>query len=62
MSDKEPTKRALLLRQRALRVMEKGLPEQVRAAYGAAPLGKSASSIRVWAIRPSFQSDSGTFR
>jgi hypothetical protein len=37
MSAKESTKRALLLRQRALRVMEKGLPEQVRAAYGVAP-------------------------
>jgi hypothetical protein len=37
MSAKEPTKRALLLRQRALRVMEKSLPEQIRTAYGTAP-------------------------
>ena len=37
MADKQPTKRTLLLRQRAARAMEKGLPEQVRRAYGDAP-------------------------
>jgi hypothetical protein len=37
MADKQPTKRTLLLRQRATRAMEKGLPDQVRRAYGDAP-------------------------
>ena len=37
MADKQPTKRTLLLRQRAARVMEKDLPDQVRRAYGDAP-------------------------
>jgi len=37
MAEKQPTKRALLLRQRAARAMEKGLPDQVRRAYGDAP-------------------------
>ncbi len=37
MVEKQPTKRALLLRQRAARAMEKGLPDQVRRAYGDAP-------------------------
>ena len=37
MADKQQTKRTLLLRQRAARAMEKGLPEQVRRAYGDAP-------------------------
>jgi hypothetical protein len=33
-----PTKRALLLRQRAARVLERTLPEQVRRAYGVVPI------------------------
>lgn len=37
MADKQPTKRTLLLRLRAARAMEKGLPDQVRRAYGDAP-------------------------
>ena len=37
MAEKQPTKRALLLRQRAARAMEKGLPDQVRRAYADAP-------------------------
>jgi hypothetical protein len=37
MAEKQPTKRALLLRQRAARAMEKGLPDQIRRAYGDAP-------------------------
>src|SRR5829696_9365797 len=37
MADKQPTKRTLLLRQRAARAMEKGLPDQVRRAYGDPP-------------------------
>jgi multidrug resistance efflux pump len=37
MAEKQPTKRAILLRQRAARAMEKGLPDQVRRAYGDAP-------------------------
>ena len=38
MSDRAPTKRELLLRQRATRVQEKTLPDQVRAAYGRVPI------------------------
>jgi hypothetical protein len=38
MSEKQPTKRALMLRLRAARAMEKGLPDQVRRAYGDAPM------------------------
>src|SRR5688500_16114163 len=37
MADKQPTKRTLLLRQRAARAMEKSLPDQVRRAYGDPP-------------------------
>jgi hypothetical protein len=37
MVEKQPTKRTLLLRLRAARGMEKGLPDQVRRAYGDAP-------------------------
>jgi len=37
MAEKQPTKRTLLLRLRAMRAMEKGLPDQVRRAYGDAP-------------------------
>jgi hypothetical protein len=37
MAEKQPTKRTLLLRLRAMRAMEKGLPDQVRRAYGEAP-------------------------
>ena len=37
MAEKQPTQRALLLRQRAARAMEKGLPDQIRRAYGDAP-------------------------
>ena len=37
MAEKQPTKRTLLLRLRAVRAMEKGLPDQVRRAYGDAP-------------------------
>src|SRR5829696_10295288 len=37
MADKQQTKRTLLLRQRAARAMEKGLPDQIRRAYGDAP-------------------------
>ena len=37
MAEKQPTKRTLLLRLRAARAMEKGLPDQVRRAYGDAP-------------------------
>jgi hypothetical protein len=37
MADKQPTKRTLLLRLRAARAMEKGLPDQIRRAYGDAP-------------------------
>src|SRR5215216_3405373 len=37
MAEKQPTKRTLLLRLRAMRAMEKGLPEQVRRAYGDTP-------------------------
>jgi hypothetical protein len=37
MADKQPTRRTLLLRLRAARAMEKGLPDQVRRAYGDAP-------------------------
>jgi hypothetical protein len=37
MAEKQPTKRTLLLRLRAARAMEKGLPDQIRRAYGDAP-------------------------
>jgi hypothetical protein len=37
MEEKQPTKRTLLLRLRAARAMEKGLPDQVRRAYGDPP-------------------------
>ena len=37
MAEKQPTKRTLLLRLRAARATEKGLPDQVRRAYGDAP-------------------------
>jgi hypothetical protein len=37
MAEKQQTKRSLLLRLRAMRAMEKGLPDQVRRAYGDAP-------------------------
>ena len=37
MSEKQSTKRAIMLRLRAARAMEKGLPDQVRRAYGDAP-------------------------
>ena len=37
VANKQPTKRTLLLRLRAARAMEKGLPDQVRRAYGDAP-------------------------
>lgn len=37
MAEKRPTKRTLLLRLRAARAMEKGLPDQIRRAYGDAP-------------------------
>ena len=37
MAEKQPTKRTVLLRLRAARAMEKGLPDQVRRAYGDAP-------------------------
>jgi hypothetical protein len=37
MEEKQPTKRTLLLRLRAARAIEKGLPDQVRRAYGDPP-------------------------
>jgi hypothetical protein len=37
MVDKQPTKRAVMLRLRAARAMEKNLPDQIRRAYGDAP-------------------------
>jgi hypothetical protein len=37
MAEKQPTKRAVMLRLRAARAMEQGLPNQVRRAYGDAP-------------------------
>src|SRR5215216_7693774 len=37
MAEKQPTKRTLMLRLRAARAMEKGLPDQIRRAYGDAP-------------------------
>jgi hypothetical protein len=37
MAEKQLTKRTLLLRLRAARAMERGLPEQIRRAYGDAP-------------------------
>ena len=37
MAEKQLTKRTLLLRLRAARAMEKGLPDQIRRAYGDAP-------------------------
>ena len=45
MAEKQLTKRTLLLRLRATRAMEKGLPDQIRRAYGDAPsvLGDLAS-------------------
>lgn len=42
MTTKEPTKRDLLLRQRAARVVERALPDQVGAAYGVVPIEFSA--------------------
>jgi hypothetical protein len=38
MADKQSTKRALMLQQRAARLMERGLPDQVRRAYGIVPI------------------------
>jgi len=37
MAEKQPSKRTLMLRLRAARAMEKGLPDQIRRAYGDAP-------------------------
>jgi len=37
MAEKQLTKRTLLLRLRASRAMERGLPDQIRRAYGDAP-------------------------
>ena len=37
VNTKEPTKRELLLRERALRVTERSLPDQIRRAYDANP-------------------------
>jgi hypothetical protein len=37
MAEKQPTKRAVMLRLRAARGMEKSLPDQIRRAYGDAP-------------------------
>jgi hypothetical protein len=37
MAEKLPTKRAVMLRLRAARGMEKSLPDQIRRAYGDAP-------------------------
>jgi hypothetical protein len=37
MAEKQPTKRTLMLRLRAARAVEKGLPDQIRRAYGDAP-------------------------
>ena len=37
MTEKQPTKRALQLRLRTARAMEKSLPERVRRAYGDPP-------------------------
>jgi hypothetical protein len=37
MVEKQPTKRAVMLRLRAARAMEKNLPDQIRWAYGDAP-------------------------
>ena len=42
MDSKVPTKRELLLRQRAARIVERALPEQVGAAYGVVPMAFSA--------------------
>src|SRR5215207_8108533 len=38
MNDRAPSKQALLQQQRATRVQEKTLPDQVRAAYGQVPI------------------------
>ena len=38
MNDRAPSKQALLQRQRATRVQEKTLPDQVRTAYGQVPI------------------------
>ena len=38
MNDRAPSKQALLLRQRATRVLEKTIPGQVRTAYGHVPI------------------------
>ena len=38
MNDRAPSKQALLQRQRATRVLEKTLPDQVRTAYGHVPV------------------------
>jgi hypothetical protein len=37
MTEKQSTKRAVMLRLRAARALEKSLPDQIRRAYGAAP-------------------------
>jgi hypothetical protein len=37
MAEKQPTKRAVMLRLRAARSMERSLPDQIRRAYGDAP-------------------------
>lgn len=37
MAEKRPTRRTLMLRLRAARATEKGLPDQIRRAYGDAP-------------------------
>ncbi len=37
MAEKQSTKRAVMLRLRAARAMEKSLPDQIRRAYGDAP-------------------------
>ena len=38
MTSKDLTKRELLLRQRAARVQERALPDQIRRAYGEVPI------------------------
>ena len=38
MVDKQATKRALLLRERAARIVERSLPDQVSRAYGIVPI------------------------
>ena len=42
MDSKEPTKRDLLLRQRAAGIVARALPDQVGAAYGVVPIEFSA--------------------